>query len=202
VQRFYPTQRLELCSSDAEYSALVSECVRVLNRTLELASKKWDNIAISMTGGMDSKTTLASANGLYDRFEYYSYVSMHGDKIDADAAHKIAQSVGIEHKIINIPEDDDAFENFDKIKAILSHNNGGYRVNPNDVRKRLYFRNNSDFVEVKSWVSEIARANYYKKFGKTKMPKKLTPRHMTSMYKIFTLQRRHSEKKKESTKYP
>ena len=60
----------------------------------------------------------------------------------------------------------------------------------NDVRKRLFFLNTPDFdVEVKSWVSEIGRANYYKKFGLKKMPTQLSPRQMTSMYKFFTYNR-------------
>lgn len=56
---------------------------------MRLISEKWDHPSISMTGGMDSKTTLACANGLYDQFRYYSYISMYGDKPDADAAAKL-----------------------------------------------------------------------------------------------------------------
>ena len=190
VKRFYPTRELDICKTEEEYSSVVKQSADMLKKTLELASKKWDSIAISMTGGMDSKTTLACANGVYDRFTYYSYVSMHGDKIDADAAHKIADHIGIDHVIYNISEDDADFEEIDDIKHILSHNKGGYRTNPNDARKRCYFLNDSSFeVEVKSWVSEIARANYYKKFGKKKMPKHLSARNMSSMYKVFTIQR-------------
>ena len=190
IKRFYPIEKLQPCNNEEEYESTVKECVRVLKKTLELASKKWEDIAISLTGGMDSKTTLAAANGLYDKFSYYSYISMPGDKIDAEAAHKIAENVGINHQIINISQSDDDFEDIEIKRAIISHNNGEYKSNPNDVRKRVYFQKNSSFTEVKSWISEIARANYYKKFGVKKMPKRLSARNMTSMYKIFTTQRR------------
>ena len=193
IKRFYPCNELKPCKTE-EYSKTVKKCVGILKETLRLASEKWNDIAISMTGGMDSKTTLSCANGMYDKFAYYSYISMHGDKIDADAAHKIAEEVGINHQIISISENDEDFEDLEIAKAILSHNKGGYKTNSNDVRKRIYFAKNSQFVEVKSWISEIARANYYKKFGVKKMPKHLSARNMTSMYKIFTTQRKLARK--------
>ena len=31
---------------------------------------------------------------------------MDGDKIDAEAAHKISDSIGVDHSIINIPSND------------------------------------------------------------------------------------------------
>ena len=119
-----------------------------------------------MTGGMDSKTTLACANGLYDQFRYYSYISMYGDKPDADAAAKIADAIGVEHKTYVISENNEDFADLPIIRSILEHNLGDIgSVNDNDVRKRLYFLNTGAVsLEVKSWVSEIGRANEGKFF--------------------------------------
>ena len=189
--RFYPYKNLRIVENQVEYEQLIETVAKILKNTIALAIKKWDNLALSMTGGMDSKTTLACANGMYDKLKFYSYISMEGDKIDAEAAHKIANEIGIKHNIYEIAENDEVFENIDAFRTIIEHNNGGYKINRNDVRKRYYFSQNKLFeVEIKSWVSEIARANYYKKFGLKKMPKHLTPRNMTSMYKIFTTQRK------------
>ena len=115
---------------------------------------------------------------------------MQGDTIDSDAAHKIADAIGIKHIIDNISYSDEDFDNIEIISKIIEHNKGNYHVNHNDVRKRAYYDIHKYFdVEIKSWVSEIARANYYKKFGKKKMPKRLTPRQMTTMYKLFLTER-------------
>lgn len=105
---------------------------------------------------------------------------MSGDKPDAKAAAIIAKAIGVDHKIYSISENDNDFENIYEITKIMEHNLGDIgKVNANDVRKRIYFMNTDKFdVEVKSWVSEIGRANYYKKFGKNKMPERLTPRQM------------------------
>ena len=116
---------------------------------------------------------------------------MDGDKIDADAAHKISNAIGIPHDIYEISHNDNEFNNIEIVRTIIEHNNGDYKINANDVRKRCYFSDlNKIDIEIKSWVSEVARANYYKKFGLKKMPNKLSERQMTSMYKIFTTQRK------------
>ena len=195
LRRFYPTKELLPVRGEAEYRALLEEVTRVLRDTLACYAKKYRHPAISLTGGMDSKTTLACSRGLERSFDYYSYITMAGDEIDANAAHEIASHLGIPHRIHRVSEEDGDFRDIETVRAILEHNNGGYRVNPNDVRKRAYFdafcRSPEGFdAEVKSWVSEIARANYYKKFGLKKLPRQLSPGNMSSMYKIFLWQRR------------
>ncbi|MBQ8796092.1 MAG: hypothetical protein IJZ54_06685 [Clostridia bacterium] len=189
--RIFPTKEIHECTNEIEYTALIEKIHSILKNTLICASNKWNTPAISLTGGMDSKTTLAATNGLEDKFFYYSYCSMPGDKIDADAAHEIAQHIGVNHTIFNISDNDDDFPEIEKQREILQHNNGGYTCNKNDVRKRAFFNTQKPFeVEIKSWISEIGRANYYKKFGLKKMPDKLSPRQMTSMYKIFLTERK------------
>lgn len=196
ISRFYPSENLQMVGTKQEYDGIIREIGRILHKNMELISKKWHSPAISMTGGMDSKTTVACANGLYDRFKYYSYISMYGDKPDAEAAKAIADAIGVTHTTYSISESDDDFSDIDSMWAVMEHNLGDIgSVNSNDVRKRLFFLNTQEFdVEVKSWVSEIGRANYYKKFGVKKMPYRLSPRQMTSMYKFFTYNRRTARK--------
>lgn len=189
VGRFYPDRSLVMRTTEREYDEGIRLIADLLHKNMELISRKWGNPAISMTGGMDSKATVAAANGIYDRFGYFSYVSIPGEKIDADAAHRIADAIGVNHWIDSIPDNDDAFDDIHEIALLLQHNFGNIGpVNPNDVRKRAFYSRHAPEkfdVEVKSWVSEIGRANYYKKFGFRKMPKHLNPRQMTSMYKLF-----------------
>lgn len=187
INRFYPNKELKYVSND-EYKEVIKNIATLMNNNMELISKKWDKPAISLTGGMDSKTTLACTNGHYDKFSYFSYISMPGEKIDADAAHKICDILNIEHKIYEISTDTKNYPEFSLVKDLLKNNQGNIGdSNDNDVCKRIFFSKKSDFdVEVKSWVSEIARANYYKKFGKKKFPKQIKPRYLSAMYKVFT----------------
>ncbi|WP_018590340.1 hypothetical protein [Terrisporobacter glycolicus] len=187
VNRFFPDEGLEICESEVEYESTIKEIGKILHNNIELISRKWEKPAISMTGGMDSKVTVACANGLYDKFKYFSYISMPGEVIDAEAAHTIANHLGISHKIYNIPDENSKFKDLEIITKIINHSFGNIgKLNQNDMRKRVYFRDTNEFdIEVKSWVSEIGRANYYKKFGKKRMPKHLSPRNLTTMYKFF-----------------
>lgn len=191
VKRFFPLKDNNPVINEEEYMESISKIGNILHNNLLLISKKWKHPAISMTGGMDSKTTVASANGMYDKFSYYSYDSMFGDRIDCDAAKKIAQLIDVTHKIYIISENDSDFPYIDDLRKIIEINYGNIgKVNSNDVRKRVFFMDTTDFdVEVKSWVSEIGRANYYKKFNLKKMPKRLSSRNMTSMYKFFAWNR-------------
>lgn len=185
-KRIFPLSPIKECTTEEEYRELIINVSTILRNTMRCAAQKWKKPAISLTGGMDSKTTLSVTNGFEDKFFVYSYITMDGDIIDAEAAHKISEAIGVNHSIIRISSNDSDFDRIDEYRAILEHNLGGYNLNDNDVRKRMYFNNTDLFdVEIKSWISEIARANYYKKFGLKKLPEILTARNMTAMYKVF-----------------
>ncbi len=135
-----------------------------------------------MSGGADSKTTLACANGLYDKFGYYSFQSKDTEVVDSLAARKICERIGIEHKIYKIPSDNSEIKDFEVLKAIIDHSMGyTMGLSNHELRKYIYFyRENNINVEVKSWISEIVRVFFDRKYG-IRMPSKLTPRH----YSIF-----------------
>lgn len=191
VHRFHTPEIKKL-----PYGQIVDKAADLLHRNLQLISTKWKRPAISMTGGCDSKTTISCANGLYDKFRYFSYVSQDAEKVDADAAHLIAKKIitgmGIEHQIYSVPNDDCVFQDIEEHRQILCYNASGLITNNrNDVRKRCYFIGVDDFdVEVKSWASEIGRAYYSKRFNNRKnFPLKPTPRVCTTMYKFFLYDR-------------
>lgn len=182
-KRFYWPKTL-----DMNVNEIVEKASDTIHNNLELIANKWERPAISMTGGCDSKTTLACANGLYDKFSYFSYVSSESENVDAEAAHEICSALKLEHDIYEIPEEDNLFKNIEEIRAILEWNTGAIiPVHRNDVRKRVFFSNRKDFdVEVKSWASEIGRAYYSKRFnGRKKFGDIPTPRKCTTLYKFF-----------------
>ena len=167
---------------------IVEEAGQLLHNSLELIARKWERPAISLTGGCDSKTTLACANGLYDKFRYYSYCSSEAERVDCEAAATICNALGVEHKIYPVPETSVPEDHADVVAQILRWNCGDLRnSNANDVRKRIALDKIDDYdVEVKSWASEIGRAYYSKRFhGRTKFPAEPNPRACTTMYKFF-----------------
>lgn len=192
-KRFWPTEMISTEISQEEYIKKIKVCANILHNSMKLISEKWpEKVAISLTGGCDSKTTLACTNGIYDKFNYFSYISSEAEKIDAEAAEKICRELGLKHKTYKISQKDNKFKDIEIWRSILRRNCGEIgENNQNDVRKRIYFVHHHDFdVEVKSWVSEIVRAYYNKRFDRKKFPKYPTPRYLTAMYKVFFWQRR------------
>ena len=78
--------------------------------------------AISLSGGTDSKTTLACCNGLYDKFRIYSFHCKKSELLDANAAHKICEEIGQPHEIYEIPSKNEEIEDFYIMKKIINHN--------------------------------------------------------------------------------
>ena len=188
--RFFPTVNDELL--DLSYEEIVEKSSRILSSSMQIIPQKWERVAISLTGGCDSKTTLSCANGQYDKYKYFSYCSSDSEDVDAVAASKICRILGLEHKTYHISRNDCDYENIPQLTKIMEYNSGCIgKNNSNDIRKRAFFIDSDDFeVEVKSWVSEVARAYYYKRFNKRKFPKKLTPQYATNLYKVFITDRK------------
>lgn len=192
VSRFYPDRPIEMTETEEQYAEVIAEGVRIMKNTMELIPKKWRRPAISLTGGVDSNTTFAAANGHYDEYETFSYIAMDREAVDAEKAIEISNHFNVKHTLYKVPDSNDDVPNFELFKKIFAHNDGDIGpIKDDDVRKKIVLIN-SDVcdVEVKSWISETIRAYAYKYFGRTKYPKSLSPRDYTSLYKIFLFNRK------------
>lgn len=189
TQRYYPTHEIVETTTDKEYKETIHELGEIMSRTMELIAKKWQDrkVAIAVTGGRDSMTALACANGNYDKFHYFSYISNVPESVDAYAARDICNALKLEHSIYEIPEDCDLYRDLPVFKVILECNAGCIgENNPNDVKKRLYFSKNCEFdVEVKSWVNEMGRGWYYNKYNKKSFPHRPNAKYWRAMHKVY-----------------
>lgn len=188
IDRYYPTVNVEETNSEEEYYRTIHELGRVMCNTMELIAKKWPDktAALSLTGGRDSLTTLSCAHSVYDQFEYFSYISNPDESVDAYAARKVCDALGLKHTIIEIPKDDPLFAEIDVFKMILECNSGCVgETKENEIRKRMYFCQNPPCgIEVKSWVNEMGRAWFWNKFNKEKFPESPTPSYLRALYKV------------------
>lgn len=174
-------------TKDTTYKNVVNYCKTILSNSAKLIYKKWNSPAVSLTGGCDSKTTLACINGFYDKYKYFSYISNESEKVDALAASAIAKIINIEHKIYETSMINEQDEDIEIWRKIIDINSGciGY-TSLSEIKKRMLLYRYKNFdVEVKSWVSEVGRGYYYKRFLKKKFPEIPKPRHLTTMYKFF-----------------
>lgn len=190
IERIYPRTPYEEVIGE-KYDEQVKKIGQILYNTLSLITKKWKKPAISLTGGTDSQTTLACTGDLQNAFRYFSYISLPREETDANAAATICKALGLQHETFRIDVDPANYPEFNAVDHMIERH-GSYigKGNQNDVCKRLGLNDQVNFdVEVKSWVSEVARASRNKMYSKKQMPKKMTPRRLTTMYKIFMLNR-------------
>ena len=192
VERFYPNHPIEMCKTSEQYREVILQAAKIMKNTMRLIPKKWDRPAISLTGGIDSNTTFAAANGSYDKYTTFSYISMHRESVDAEKAREISERFAVPHKDYFVPDTNEEIPKFEIYKAIFEHNDGDIGSSKDsDTRKKItLIQQDVCDVEVKSWISETIRAYAYKYFGRTHFPKRLTPRNFTSLYKIFVLNRK------------
>lgn len=188
-KRFYPIRDLSQCQDEEDYRRTVEAAADILKRNMKLVARKWKNPQISLTGGIDSNTTFAAANGLYDKIETFSYYSA-PKKIDCDAAETISKHFDVKWTLYQVPEDENKLDRFAERAEILRHNNGYIACEKdNELRKRMTLRAQCPAdVEVKSWVSETIRGYWYKYYGRKTMPK-LSGKLFRNLYKIFLLDR-------------
>ena len=178
IHRFYPNAPHNEFVTDKEKDENIRKIGDLIHNGIRCCSEKWNRCAISLSGGTDSKTTLACANGLYDKFSYFSFYSKPQELVDAKGAKKICENLGFEHTLYTIPQENSEIKDFDFIKKILQHNTN-YFVNlaDNEIRKFIYLSRLDNYdVELKSWASEVARVFFERKY-KIKMPEKLNERH-------------------------
>jgi asparagine synthetase B (glutamine-hydrolysing) len=182
IKRFYPVKPHDEIKNQEQFDETIERIFNIMHRNIELTTYKWARPAISLSGGMDSKTTLSCANGLYDKFSFFSFHCKPQEIVDATAAHKICESIGLDHTIYPIPETNNEIKDFHVLKKVIDHNTA-YVKNTADheIRKMIYlYLLNAHDVELKSWVSEIGRCSLERRYG-IKMPHYLSARH----YSIF-----------------
>lgn len=180
IHRFYPLEDIKPYDTNT-----LSNIEQALQNSMELCSQKW-NCRISMTGGVDSKMTFAAANGIYGKFEYFSFISNVNEGKDAKAAHEICEAFNLKHDVLDTSDDKYLVLDYEIIQKLLNHNLGYIFkcFNESECRKIITLIGYMDNkVEIKSHVSEVGRAFYYKKTGKKSFKRPLPVRSMSNFAK-------------------
>lgn len=187
-KRIYPIAESQ--NSDTSYEDTIKYAAQIMKNNLALIATKWDHPYISLTGGIDSNTTFAAANGLYNRIHSFSYISAGKEEPDAKAAEIIASTFNSQFTLIRIPERNDEIHDY-LIKAeIINHNNAySNPINEAEMRKRIVM-SEQDYIscEIKSWVSETFRAPLFHRYRRKSMPP-LSAKLFRNLYKIFVSNR-------------
>ncbi len=181
IERFFPRRNNKPIINENEKNNAIKKMQEVFSTNIDLTMKKWQRVGLSLTGGVDSKTTFANAKKWYGKFHCFSFISKESEREDAYAARELCRKVNINHSIYLIPDDESEIDDYDFLQKIIEHSTSYLcKLHANEKRKYIFLERLNDFdVEIKSDISEIGRAYTNRKYYKVKMPNKLTPRHLT-----------------------
>jgi len=180
VHRFFPTSSPDAVHSSGEVTKTVAQLAEILTNSIKAVSMKWRRPALSLTGGTDSRTSLAAASECYEDLKLFSFDSKASEKLDSSVAADICEALGLPHTLYSIPQSNESVPNFELNKKIINHNSNYYKnMADNEIRKMIYLEERDEFdVEIKSWSSEIVRVFMERKY-EVRLPTRLTPRHFS-----------------------
>lgn len=151
VRRFFP--REDLPSRQVE--DIVDEMAHLFQGQLNLVAEKY-NPAISISAGIDSRTTLAMSKSIADRALYFTYVVENDPhhkrsvlEIDQQVAREMADNLRLRHLLIRVRNDDDP-HNLAPIQR------GNSFLHHSDALARAYAEQiGEDYIHIRSNLSEI-----------------------------------------------
>jgi hypothetical protein len=157
----------------------VDDVLPLLQRQLELLAAR-SPLVVSLTGGLDSRTTLALTRSISDQVDYFTYDAEGGEteskkamRADAAAAREIAAALGLRHHSITAP-----FEAPPEPLAGVMDRNSKRISAPELYAAHRQYDGGCQGLHIRSNLYEIARAFYR---GKREQPDVLTAEHMAHL---------------------
>ena len=153
VERFFP--RSEITAKPLD-DAFLTYPISILKRQMDMLYDRF-SIALSLTGGFDSRLSLSLSKGHLDEIATYTYViwGSKGHRIDSLIASDLSQEFGFNHEIIRLSKADE----FDSVTKAIRKNHGGIKRSPSlHSANYRYFPEN--YVEMRNVCSDIFRAHW------------------------------------------
>lgn len=173
MTRFYPDRDApelpERDVVDAVAPLLAGQLKRIADRR---------PLAISLSGGMDSRLTLAASRTVVDRASYITYTSpSRVHKQDVVIARAMAAGLGLDHDVFRV--EGDPTGRFDKTWELLTNGTRG----SGDLTWTLHENLEPGRVHVQSYIVEIARGFYLKGLYNREVPDEIEPWVLSKLFR-------------------
>jgi len=174
ITRFFPRNN----RSREQHISSINDVAQLLKKQLQLLNKHYD-LAISLTGGLDSRLTLAASKEIKDSIYYYTliYGNNHSSSIeDARAAKKLAETFNLDHHILQYDQPSDPGF-IDQFKKNTSGVSSEYRAK---IAEILYHRYPQNRLHIKSNIIDISKAHFKRRFAY--LPKTCDPKIFSNLF--------------------
>lgn len=156
LQRFFPLAAIPETGIEEAWDLAFDRA----GTTIEALAKR-RNLLLSLSAGLDSRTSLAACRKLWPHIKFFTYHGQPKDEIDASVAPVLAKALGLQHVFVHYPPD---VLNRAVLKIISANT-----FTPH--KRRLASAYHSCFGEhlylhIRSNMLEIARSNLFRRYGK------------------------------------
>lgn len=159
ITRFFPRKNWSI----EQHLSSVNDISLLLKNQLQLLNRKYD-LAISLTGGLDSRLTLAASKKIKDAIFYYTliYGNDHTSSTeDARVAKKLARTFHLNHHILQYDQSSDP-EFIAQFKKNTSGVSSDFRAK---IAEILYHQYPQNKLHIKSNIIDISKAHYRRRFA-------------------------------------
>ncbi|QTN00777.1 hypothetical protein ERJ70_16715 [Sediminibacillus dalangtanensis] len=167
TSRYFPREDLTQKNIDEVIAIVEKEA----NEQLNLISDKY-NILMSLTAGLDSRSTLALLKNHLDKVKFFTYYYMHSENsdfagsksllMDEKMVKEMVDNLNLNHQMLPIDYARTKDDDYLKLRNILSKNTF---LNHNSLLAKLYFENfppQENILHLRSNIQEITRMFYRK----------------------------------------
>lgn len=196
VERFFPREPLSPKHPDQVFDTVD----RLLSVQADLLSRNFQ-LMVSLTAGLDSRTTLALFKKVRDQVLFFTYFKsnesgldeMNSDVLQQDKkiAQEIATNLDLHHILIELDYQNQDGRAYQQFQQVMNRNT--YLHHNHYLAKEYLDKLPHDRLHIRSNINEIFR-NFYQKQIKTPMPAGFPPETMAFCY---SNKARHDEKIQE-----
>ncbi|NBJ68811.1 hypothetical protein [Clostridium sp. 1xD42-85] len=167
-ERYFPREDLTEKSIDEVGDMVISES----QKQLKLLKEEY-KLLFSLTGGLDSRTTLATMKNFVNSSIVFTYFYTHsrdqnykGNNSlykDRDIVNEITENIPLNHRFLPIDYANSQNSEFLKLREVLRDNTF---LNHNSLLAKLYIDHfsNQNFLHIRSNIQGITKSNFRKKF--------------------------------------
>jgi Asparagine synthase len=179
VRRFSPREPL---GSRPLEAYLVEELAVLLRRQMELLAERYP-LAVSLTGGIDSRVTAAATRGCGKGVHYWTWMQFEEHRREAAIARQVCDLLGGTHTLYPV-EERCCGEDLEEYMEVWALNGSGMRLREQGlISKVMLDRYPRGFLHVKSTVSEIGRA-FYRRIARRFLPRSISEGALARCYDI------------------
>ena len=176
LQRFFPVTAVPETRIEEAWDLAFARA----GKTIAALAKR-RKLLLSLSAGLDSRTSLAACRKLWPEIKFFTYHGHPKNEIDARVAAVIVKTLGLQHVFVDDPP---AVVDREVLKIISANTFTSHKRRLASAYHSCFGEHR--FLHIRSNLLEIARSNLFRRFGKRPRFREgpSTAQSMTDLYRV------------------